>query len=354
MARTKEPSREPNAAFMRPVQPDAVLSAVVGSSPLPRTELTKKLWAYIQKRGLQDKKVRTQINADDALKAVFGGKAKVSIYEMSRLVAKHMKNVAEEDGGAAAKSIGKSKPDSRRRREHLLDALKREHILEGIELFKAGHPHDFRDSTKFDLQHEGSAYPPKAIVGLAGVPIYGEAFKPDDFSGGADSKCFRVLLRNGFQLAPKPSEFPPTADEELLDARTRDAMAAPHIPKPSGQHAPKQIERTAFVYERDPLVRAFVLKRAAGRCECCEKDAPFVDRHGYPFLEVHHIEPMTEGGDDVVENAAAVCPNCHRECHHGSNAQVLRRRLSEQAKAFLEMEGSRGPASPPHRASPVP
>jgi chromatin remodeling complex protein RSC6 len=76
---------------MKPVQPDAVLAEVVGSKPLPRTELTKKLWVYIKKNGLQDKKVRTQINADDALKAVFGGKAKVSMFEMTKLVSKHVK-----------------------------------------------------------------------------------------------------------------------------------------------------------------------------------------------------------------------------------------------------------------------
>ena len=75
---------------MKPVTPDAALGAVVGSSPLPRTELTKKLWAYIKKNGLQDKKVRTQINADDALKAVFGGKSKVSMFEMTKLVSGHV------------------------------------------------------------------------------------------------------------------------------------------------------------------------------------------------------------------------------------------------------------------------
>ena len=75
---------------MKPVTPDAALGAVVGSSPLPRTELTKKLWAYIKKNGLQDKKVRTQINADDKLKAVFGGKSKVSMFEMTKLVSGHV------------------------------------------------------------------------------------------------------------------------------------------------------------------------------------------------------------------------------------------------------------------------
>jgi chromatin remodeling complex protein RSC6 len=87
----KKTARKPNAAFMKPVTPDAALGAVVGSAPLPRTELTKKLWAYIKKNGLQDKKVRTQINADDKLKVVFGGKAKVSMFEMTKLVSGHVK-----------------------------------------------------------------------------------------------------------------------------------------------------------------------------------------------------------------------------------------------------------------------
>ena len=76
---------------MKPVTPDAALSAVVGSAPLPRTELTKKLWAYIKKNGLQDKKVKTQINADDKLKVIFGGKSKVSMFEMTKLVSGHVK-----------------------------------------------------------------------------------------------------------------------------------------------------------------------------------------------------------------------------------------------------------------------
>ena len=75
---------------MRPVQPDDKLAAVVGSKPIPRSELTKKLWDYIKKNGLQDKKVRTQINADDALKPVFNGKSQVSMFEMTKLVSGHI------------------------------------------------------------------------------------------------------------------------------------------------------------------------------------------------------------------------------------------------------------------------
>ncbi len=76
---------------MKPVTPDASLAAVVGATPLPRTELTKKLWAYIKKNGLQDKKVKTQINADDKLKVVFNGKKSVSMFEMTKLVSGHLK-----------------------------------------------------------------------------------------------------------------------------------------------------------------------------------------------------------------------------------------------------------------------
>ncbi|CAN5538269.1 hypothetical protein BH09GEM1_BH09GEM1_01490 [soil metagenome] len=83
--------RTPNAAFMKPMTPSAQLGMVVGTAPLPRTEVTKKLWAYIKRKGLQDAKNRRQINADENLKPVFGGKAQVSMFEMTKLVNKHLK-----------------------------------------------------------------------------------------------------------------------------------------------------------------------------------------------------------------------------------------------------------------------
>jgi len=91
MAAAAKKKRKPNAGFMKPVQPDTALSAVVGNKAIPRTEVTKKLWAYIKKNGLQDKKKRTNINADDKLKAVFGGKKTVTMFEMTKLVSRHVK-----------------------------------------------------------------------------------------------------------------------------------------------------------------------------------------------------------------------------------------------------------------------
>ena len=83
--------RKVNPALMKPVQPDDVLAAVVGNKPAPRGQITKKLWDYIKKNGLQDAKNKRQINADDALKAVFGGKKSVTMFEMTKLVSKHIK-----------------------------------------------------------------------------------------------------------------------------------------------------------------------------------------------------------------------------------------------------------------------
>ncbi|OGQ78343.1 MAG: hypothetical protein A3F90_01835 [Deltaproteobacteria bacterium RIFCSPLOWO2_12_FULL_60_19] len=76
---------------MKPMNPSAALGAVVGTAALPRTQVTKKLWAYIKRNGLQDKKKRTMINADDRLKVVFGGKKQVTMFEMTKLVSKHLK-----------------------------------------------------------------------------------------------------------------------------------------------------------------------------------------------------------------------------------------------------------------------
>jgi upstream activation factor subunit UAF30 len=84
-------ARKPNAAFMKPMTPSDTLAAVVGSSPLPRTEVTKKVWDYIKKNNLQDQANKRNINADEKLKAVFGGKKQVSMFEMTKLISNHLK-----------------------------------------------------------------------------------------------------------------------------------------------------------------------------------------------------------------------------------------------------------------------
>jgi chromatin remodeling complex protein RSC6 len=90
-AAKKGAKRTPNAAFMKAMQPSAALGAVVGNNPMPRTEITKKLWGYIKRNNLQDPKERRMIVADDKMKPVFGGKSRVSMFEMTTLVNKHLK-----------------------------------------------------------------------------------------------------------------------------------------------------------------------------------------------------------------------------------------------------------------------
>ena len=90
-AKKPKTARKPNAAFMKPMTPSAVLAAVVGANPLPRTDVTKKVWDYIKKHKLQDAVNRRNINADDKLKAVFGGKKTVSMFEMTKLISGHLK-----------------------------------------------------------------------------------------------------------------------------------------------------------------------------------------------------------------------------------------------------------------------
>lgn len=89
-AKKTKSKRKPNAAFMKPLHPSSSLAAVIGAKAMPRTEVTKKIWAYIKKNGLQDAKNKRNINADDKLKPVFGGKKTVSMFEMTKLLAKHL------------------------------------------------------------------------------------------------------------------------------------------------------------------------------------------------------------------------------------------------------------------------
>ncbi|MFP1923912.1 HNH endonuclease [Lonsdalea quercina] len=97
--------------------------------------------------------------------------------------------------------------------------------------------------------------------------------------------------------------------------------------KPTGnQSPPKKTTQTTSVV-RDPEVKAYVLLEAKGVCECCRKPAPFVQADGLPFLEVHHLNHLANGGSDTVENAAALCPNCHRAMHYALHKDALLEKL---------------------------
>ena len=120
----------------------------------------------------------------------------------------------------------------------------------------------------------------------------------------------------------------PTADRDELERRTRAILRRGLLGEPKGTMRPRRVSvagRTEF--ERCPQVRAWVLELAGGRCELCSEAAPFVDEAGMPFLEVHHVLQLAHNGPDVVKNAVAVCPNCHRRLHHASDRDLQRERL---------------------------
>lgn len=137
----------------------------------------------------------------------------------------------------------------------------------------------------------------------------------------------------------KPAKNVGTRTAELIERiiseierRDVDDKVAEFLPddlltKPAGVRSPKQTTVPTTTYERDPEVKKWVLSQADGRCECCGELAPFTNDKGCPFLEVHHLRTLADGGSDKVTNAVAVCPNCHRELHFGVNRSVMLKQM---------------------------
>lgn len=105
--------------------------------------------------------------------------------------------------------------------------------------------------------------------------------------------------------------------------------------KPAGQAKPKKIRASVDQFVRDAAVVAYVLREADGHCECCMNPAPFAKRNGLPYLEVHHVLSLSFGGSDRVSNAIAVCPNCHRELHHGTRSVDIVERLYSRIERLV-------------------
>ncbi len=120
-----------------------------------------------------------------------------------------------------------------------------------------------------------------------------------------------------------PDDHLPTSDHELLKERVRRVQARGLKSKPQGNRQPEKSTTSGAAYQRDPQVVAWVLDQANGICGLCGRPAPFTDTSGKPFLEVHHIVWLSNGGEDTVENAVALCPNCHRWAHHGEDREFL-------------------------------
>lgn len=117
---------------------------------------------------------------------------------------------------------------------------------------------------------------------------------------------------------PTNEDYVPTSDDDILEERSRKLEKKHIIDVPEGILAPKETYTSTKKYLRSPEVRAWVRRHARGICEGCEQKAPF-NVEGQPFLEVHHVKRLAEGGSDTISNAVALCPNCHRRAHYSSD-----------------------------------
>ncbi len=135
---------------------------------------------------------------------------------------------------------------------------------------------------------------------------------------GTDSKerLKALLIEQG---ALQIESYAPTSNYQDFDERVRDLVRFGTLSEPQGQHTPRAKAATTQSYERDPKVKAWVLQQAQGRCEGCGSEAPFCSSDGTPYLEVHHVITLSDGGPDTCGNTAALCPNCHRRAHFASD-----------------------------------
>ena len=119
------------------------------------------------------------------------------------------------------------------------------------------------------------------------------------------------------------------SEDQRFELRLGARMARKQLPrqKPTGAEQPQRVAGTTMSFIRSAEVAEWVLKYAKGVCEHCSAPAPFFTKDGTAYLEVHHVHPLSEGGPDTVENAVAVCPNCHRAAHFSGNARELRERM---------------------------
>jgi 5-methylcytosine-specific restriction enzyme A len=153
-----------------------------------------------------------------------------------------------------------------------------------------------------------------------------EGYKPAANIGNNIKDQIHALLREEGVVEAELAQ--PTAAPDVLEARTsrlRERRGLSLLDgKPRGQLTPRRVAGASTQFVRDPLVRAWVLEATGGRCEACHTDAPFADSAGQPYLEVHHMVTLAEGGPDTVDNAVGLCPNCHRWLHLGHDRDEVK------------------------------
>lgn len=187
----------------------------------------------------------------------------------------------------------------------------REHILfNKSECYAALSKQFGRTAKAFEFHMKNISY----VLSIMGRDWLNE-LKPDKNVGKKNaSQIEAIVLELTESLQPSIVAFELEVRENLQDK---------NLSVPKGSQKPETSISQVMQYKRDPQVKAWVLKKAEGVCECCGHDAPFETTDGQPFLEVHHVKKLAEGGSDTTTNAVAICPNCHRALHYGMMAKEL-------------------------------
>lgn len=186
-------------------------------------------------------------------------------------------------------------------------------------------PHEFSHSTTYDVIINGHRYPPKAIIGIASSYHLGSPLTPHHFSGGLQTKCFRVLRENGFQIVLK----------------NENIVYPDEVPTDSKRTEGKVIEVTINYYERDPKARDLCIEHYGLNCQVCSFNfEEQFDDIGAGFIHVHHTKPLSEIKEeykvDAVNDLIPVCPNCHAMLHKRKpipyTIDELRKKLKKSVK----------------------
>lgn len=160
-----------------------------------------------------------------------------------------------------------------------------------------------------------------------------KGYKPAKNVGANVERCIRKAVEAQSTLTPE--DFSPTADDETLERRAIKLEKLVFEGVPEGILKPHLAPNSSTLYVRDPMVRAWVRKTASGICESCYQPGPFVRVDGSRFLEVHHVKHLAKKGSDRPSNAVALCPNCHRRCHHSIDKDQFTLSLYEKVARLI-------------------
>jgi len=204
----------------------------------------------------------------------------------------------------------------------LVNALPADLIRQSASELASGKDFSYPESTDYDVIAEGKTLPPKKVIGHAGLLYYGSPLFSGNFSAGHGSRCFKRIEEAGLPIQEKAPPDLTNPEAESFRGQVKKYKPTDFKTPPRGNKEPSKKSSSSNSFERDPKVVSFVEWRAEGICELCGQPAPFNRPDGTPYLEVHHIVPLSEDGPDSGKNAAGLCPNCHRACHHGADTET--------------------------------